>query len=91
MQNENPQHTPGPWNAYLPDADSEHYYEVHDGYGRTATVYGDDSEAAANARLIAAAPELLAALRLYFTADSESFVTAALAAIGKAEREALID
>jgi hypothetical protein len=36
---------------------------VEDGYGHTATVYGDDDPAAANARLIAAAPELLAALR----------------------------
>ena len=40
-------------------------WQVEDGFGHTATVYGDDEEGAANARLIAAAPDLLAALRLF--------------------------
>jgi hypothetical protein len=55
-------HTDGPWWACPPDEDSENW-EIEDGYGHTATVYGDDEPAAANARLMAAAPELLAALR----------------------------
>jgi hypothetical protein len=54
-------HTEGPWWACPPDADSDHW-EVEDGYGHTATVYGDGEPAAANARLIAAAPDLLTAL-----------------------------
>jgi hypothetical protein len=55
-------HTPGPWWACPPDTDSGNW-EVEDGYGHTATVYGDDVPAAANASLIAAAPEMLAALK----------------------------
>jgi hypothetical protein len=55
-------HTPGPWWACPPDTDSGNW-EVEDGYGHTATVYGDDVPAAANASLIAAAPELLATLK----------------------------
>jgi hypothetical protein len=55
-------HTPGPWWACPPDTDSGNW-EVEDGYGHTATVYGDDVPAAANARLMAAAPELLRLLR----------------------------
>jgi hypothetical protein len=54
-------HTDGPWWACPPDEDSENW-EIEDGYGHTATVYGDDEPAAANARLMAAAPDLLAAL-----------------------------
>lgn len=54
-------HTPGPWTAYTPNDGSE-YWEVYDCYGHTATVYGDDDEAADNARLIAAAPAMLDAL-----------------------------
>lgn len=56
-------HTDGPWWACPPDEDSENW-EIEDGYGHTATVYGDDEPAAANARLMAAAPDLLAASRL---------------------------
>jgi len=58
-------HTDGPWWACPPDEDSENW-EIEDGYGHTATVYGDDEPAAANARLMAAAPELLAVAKLAF-------------------------
>ena len=64
-------HTPGPWWACPPDEDSQ-YWEVEDGFGHTATVYGDDSPAKFNARLIASAPELLeslVAMRVAFTSD----------------------
>lgn len=53
-------HTPGPWWVDGPGEG----IEVHDTFGRTASVWGDvgeESEAWANARLIAAAPDLLEA------------------------------
>ena len=63
-------HTPGPW-AY--DEDSKEVFSSSDGYamGWIALVKGNadsgrdfpEQERLANARLIAAAPELLAALR----------------------------
>ncbi len=52
-------YTPGPWHVESPAlsiADSQRI-EV-----ATVRTYGDDAEALANARLIAAAPELLEAL-----------------------------
>jgi hypothetical protein len=57
-------HTPGPWHVnagdykyhiYYSREQSDHYFVEVDG--------NDDDEAKANARLIAAAPELLAALK----------------------------
>lgn len=56
------EHTTGPWTAYPPHeaSNSSEYWEIEDTAGHTATVYGDDAEAAANAKLIAAAPDLLA-------------------------------
>jgi hypothetical protein len=56
-------HTPGPWWVEDSDHPMGEGREVYDGFGRTASVYGDTLTAEANARLIAAAPELLAALR----------------------------
>ena len=56
-------HTPGPWEVAMPGEVDEHY-AVLDGFGHTASVYGYPEEAAsafANASLIAAAPDLLAA------------------------------
>lgn len=55
-------HTPGPWWVDGPGEG----IEVHDTFGRTASVWGEGGaggEAWDNARLIAAAPELLAALK----------------------------
>ncbi len=51
-------HTPGPWNF---DAYGEVFHISNNGF--VASVYGK-TENEANARLIAAAPELLEALRL---------------------------
>jgi len=53
------------WTAYPPSeaSDTSPYWEIEDTAGRIATIYDDDAEAEANARLIAAAPELLAALQ----------------------------
>ena len=56
-------HTPGPWEVAPPGYVDEHY-AVLDGFGHTASVYGypeQEAVALANANLIAAAPELLAA------------------------------
>jgi len=87
-------HTPGPWHVdagdykyhiYYSREQSDHYFVDVDG--------NDDDEAKANARLIAAAPELLAALKaLLFNAQHGNGLDAhyraqgeALAAIIKAE------
>jgi hypothetical protein len=51
-------HTPGPWQAFPPEGDADHW-EVLDEFGHTATVYGDEEPAKANSLLIAAAPDLL--------------------------------
>lgn len=59
-----PNISPSPWTAYPPNkaTDTSPHWEVEDTAGHTATVYGDDEEAAANAKAIAALPQLLAAL-----------------------------
>lgn len=55
-------HTPGPWSI-----DKEERWVIHEPEGKSGTlvvpeIYLDDDEAIANARLIAAAPDLLEAL-----------------------------
>jgi hypothetical protein len=59
------QHTPGPWQALIPSAEYPStsksitiYIGLDDDGGPSAEVYGKDREA--NARLMAAAPDLLA-------------------------------
>jgi len=66
----NAQHTPGPW-AIEPDALGE-YSIVTDNGGTIADVYGRNP---ANARLIAAVPELLAALDKLLTLNRTQGVT----------------
>lgn len=88
------QYTEGPW-WVEPSADgSADGREVCDGYGHTATVYGESDVAEANARLIAAAPELLRELKHLLAAWEESIAyepsymplgDAARAVIAKAE------
>lgn len=56
-------HTPGPWWVEDSDHPMGEGREVYDGFGRTASVYGDPATAVANARLIACAPEMLDALK----------------------------
>ena len=53
-----PAHTPGPWRAA-----GDHVFSVRGRLTVTRTVYGTEGERLANARLIAAAPELVEALR----------------------------
>lgn len=55
-------HTPGPW-AYEPQA--YHPDRIFAGCKLIATAHGDSAETEANAALIAAAPELLAALEMF--------------------------
>lgn len=59
------QHTPGPWRAGRNDGYSLGIYAEGEQTFDLATVHngGNDGEAIANARLIAAAPELLAAIQ----------------------------
>lgn len=80
-------HTPGPWVA-----DHDNVRTPDDG-GMVAKVAGDtDSQAYANARLIAAAPDLLAALRDLVSAEGlpegyanrAMLIDAARAALAKA-------
>ena len=54
------QHTPGPW---VVDPESPTWVEDGNGCCLAKTGYGDDEGDRANARLIAAAPDMLAALR----------------------------
>jgi len=68
-----PAHTPGPW-AILPN--TPHFVRaMHpaEGMQPVATVYHFNGELAANARLIAAAPELLEALEAVLP-DLEHYV-----------------
>lgn len=99
-------HTPGPWDFKNHGAD--HFFATNHQYGVAslnkptrwvAQVEGLGVEAAANARLIAAAPDLLAALKdLLWMADAEptteedvewgkKAIAAAKAAIAKANGE----
>lgn len=62
-------HTPGPWSASInsqPLYTSAEIYGPPNGFGMVAEIrasFGPDDEKMANARLIAAAPELLQALK----------------------------
>lgn len=66
MATEQEGHTPGPWQHYDDSADATHRHQIA-AFGKTvAHVYctkGDETSDAANARLIAAAPDLLEAAR----------------------------
>lgn len=86
-------HTPGPWAAAINYTNAVPLYAVIDHAEMYVTVNGDNIEA--NAALIAAAPDLLAALKGFFDADvaadiavsrsTEKAFNRARAAIAKAE------
>ncbi len=90
-------HTPGPW-------EQQNHYVVSDRYERLQVIarcgghqndplnwacHEIDTENIANARLLAAAPDLLSALKYWFDskADPKLLADKALAAIAKAEGE----
>lgn len=64
--------TPGKWVAYAPGSatDSSEYWEIEDGFGHTATVYGDNAEAEANAKSTSNVPELFEMLEYILCAVS---------------------
>ena len=82
-------HTPGPWAQDV-------YGSINDKTGNTIRVEGlalsSGSEAKANARLIAAAPELLEALKEYIAAGENSVTAtddvAAMIRFGEADKAA---
>jgi len=86
-------HTPGPWTAEPnggDDDDMRRLYICTDMGARTALAEAysvDHGDPEANARLIAAAPDLLAALKEIIAGAKRGFpgCTAALEAIAKAE------
>ncbi len=87
-------HTPGPWALY-PYPTRPYFTQVHVNGAAIADVYASGllkpEETTANARLIAAAPDLLAALKVLMHPDGLSLrnmplnVNQARAAIQKAE------
>lgn len=101
----NAKHTPGPWfHALQAGAETQHFIYGPHGKPRIAEVLGNSTEQiTANARLIAAAPELLAALqavlamdvkghslldRLQFSPEGRALSEQCLGAIAKAKGEA---
>lgn len=79
-----PQHTKGPWRA-----SGEHVFSVSGRLTVTRADYGTESERLANAQLIAAAPEMLAALEDLVNSFEKhrpkTYWDAARAAIAKAK------
>jgi hypothetical protein len=91
-------HTPGPWTL---DVDGTVALSIRPPYGRVdtdevATVWfhgrclaicpGDDAETFANARLIAAAPDMLALLQEYSARDGQIEGASALSLIARTRR-----
>jgi hypothetical protein len=88
-------HTPGPWSAneYLPGDCWHISYGKRGNWIAEVAVDGDQKGAAADARLIASAPDLLEALQSLLDILAEGFISethidAARAAIAKATGEA---
>ena len=74
-------HTPGPWNYTKIDNKKFHGFRVHEGNGgpftHIADLHGHAPDVEANAQLIAAAPDLLAAIEAMRVAGgSAEFQTA---------------
>jgi hypothetical protein len=93
------QHTPGPWLVEAKNCHTGDIATVHNTDDEWVTIYAprwmetglDKHEQSANARLIAAAPDLLAALKTLVKAGGigpESMFEDARDAIAKAERRA---
>jgi hypothetical protein len=78
-------HTPGPWAVAVEDDKSVVVYEAVTLANTDICVMSWNNNDAANARLIAAAPELLEALKAGLSQLGASQYKAAVAAIAKAE------
>jgi hypothetical protein len=84
-------HTPGPWGWHTPATTAARYpcYVTAGNQYIAAIYHGDDQrETHPNARLIAAAPELLEALQLITEVGNRAATEIAHAAIAKATGEA---
>jgi hypothetical protein len=86
-----PKHTPGPWTY---EEEAYHMDQVFGPKGLIAQVIGDSAETCANAYLISAAPDLLAALKLLILSwenidyhDWQDNISIAKEAIAKAEKD----
>ena len=62
-------HTPGPWEAHKTHYGDDRTWDVSSPLRTVATINDGDGLAEANARLIAAAPELLEALEILVAPD----------------------
>lgn len=84
----NTKHTPGPWKVFRTDAGELDSITTMDGLcvASTVTFYGNN-QGEANARLIAAAPDLLAALYQIATYDPTKWDAVTL---GNIAREAIV-
>jgi len=81
-------HTPGPWNRIKGD---RNVYSAAGTVCKTPAILGGGSAATnweANARLIAAAPDLLEALECLIKSDHDDVIEMARAAIARARGEA---
>lgn len=86
------EHTPGPWRATKERRGREQTtLDIRDGDGRQVAMcngyvaQNDEEEAFANARLIAAAPDLLAAAKMVMENPGHKAIAMLEAAIAKAE------
>lgn len=79
------QHTPGPWRVQGTGIWGGHADGLERLIAGLWTHYVGQQQTEANARLIAAAPELLEALKALLSPDAEGDVDMAIAAIRKAE------
>lgn len=87
-----PDHTPGPWTAY--EFGGRWFVSFqNDDSGPAVSIMSWPHQQKANAHLIAAAPEILAALKMaepflrrFGSSDEATAVEVALAAIAKAEK-----
>lgn len=71
------QHTPGPWQIGTPPPNGEQTIGLNNGLMIAISTTGDNIDSKANARLIAAAPEMLEALMevaKYWQYDYETFI-----------------
>lgn len=81
-------HTPGPWHTYKTGDGTEAAIADANGNGLAWCAIPDREQSSANARLIATAPELLYALKVFIDGPEARFMPgylSAKAAIAKAE------
>jgi hypothetical protein len=85
------EHTPGPWNVteVCFNSHGEPLRQIEAETVMVAEVYADFDEGMENARLIAAAPELLAACQAFIAADNQCGANLAFVMAQEAVRKAV--